>query len=180
VTTAKRVYREVPPGHAACTTCDEIHPWLAQRTPKSPCLLYAHGPRGHRCPGSHQPGQPWLEATRLPTWDELSDVDKGAVLMFVWKCHWERSYAYARDNYPATYRDHPMLVDLDRATRCRYATAVIRARFGSYDGGRSVWPRPRPGGPQYMAERGLGDFEWQRLYDLAMAAEVRSAETKEA
>jgi hypothetical protein len=170
MTTTERVYREVPLMHQACTVCGDVVENLVTRRHGIPPIK-VHGPRGNRCPGSREVGKPWIEATGLPAWDELSDVDKGCVLMFLWKCHWERSYSYARDNYPATFRNHPMLVELDRDTRCRYASAVARLKFGSYDGGSAPWPQPRPGGPLDMSERGLDDTEWKRLYDLAMNAE---------
>ena len=163
-------YREVPPGQAACPVCDTVVPVLRHRA-GTPAIVYVHGPRADRCPGSRQEGVSWIESTRLPNWDELSDVDKGCALMFIWKVHWERSYIYARDNYPATYRDHPMLLALPVADRCRYANAVCKQKFGSFEGGRTQWPTPRRGGPLDMSERGLGEDEWKRLYDLALAAD---------
>lgn len=167
--TDTRVYRKVPPGMGVCPVCDEVVPWLTQRSANSPIKLFKHGPRNNRCPGSHGPRVPWLEATRLPKWDDLSDVDKGAILAFIWKIHWERSYAYARDNYPATFFDHPMLINLDVSTRCRYASAACKDKFGFFPGSESWdWPQPRRGGMLDMSQRGLGQAEWDRLYYLAV------------
>lgn len=154
-------YRVVPRGHDVCTVCDQIVRQLHEPRLLTRPSLRTHGPRGNRCPGSHQPGQPWIEASHLPTWDQLTDVDKGRALMFVWKCHWERSYAYARDNYPATYADHPMLLALQRSERCRHATAVCR---GDVD--RQSVPST------YQAVLGrIGEAEFDRLYNLALDSE---------
>lgn len=147
MTTTERTYREVPPDHQACTVCDEIVKNLAPPNRSGVFFLKirVHGPRGNRCPGSKQSGKAWAEAAHLPLWDELSDVDKGAALMFVWKAHWENSFAYARDNYPATYRDHPTLVGLDRGLRCRHAVSMVGLKFGAYYSSvRVAWPKPRP------------------------------------
>lgn len=140
----KSTVRTVPRRHLACPECDEIVA-LAISKPGAP--LRVHGPRNARCPGGGGPGRSWLESTGLPSWSEMTDVDRGCALLFRWKVEWERSYIYARDNYPAVYRDSPVLRALDRFDSCRHATAVVR-------------------------ESGLTsrDEEWQRLYDLAMAS----------
>lgn len=150
-------YRPIGPFHGACTTCNEVHP-LTDRH-KQPAvrnkygithkrfLLPVHGTNGDRCPGSHTEPQPWLIATGLPTWDDMTDADRGAALMFAWKVQWERNYAYARENYPARYIDHPLLTALTESEACRHASAVA----GTWD----------------EAKGRLGADAVQRLYDLA-------------
>ncbi|MEX5634968.1 hypothetical protein [Parafrankia sp. FMc2] len=61
----------------------------------------------------------------LPSWDELSDLDKGAALLHVWKRRWEGT-GYARENYPARYLEHPRLVGLAPELACRHAATVAR------------------------------------------------------
>lgn len=159
-----RTYRPVPFGHGACTVCDEVHPLTQHHKVPSyinqygvrhkPFLMPVHGPRGNRCAGSHTRPKPWLDATALPTWDEMPEPDRGAALMFAWKVHWERSRSYAKSNYPVRYVEHPLLTafDLndadDRNTACRHATAVC----GTWAEARERW----------------GAGEVQRLYDLAL------------
>lgn len=152
-------YREIPFGFDACTVCDEVVPHLRERRLNTRPSLRLHGPRGNRCEGSHQQGKPWIEAAGLPAWDELSDLDKGNALMFVWKCHWEHSYIYARENYPATFTDHPVLRELSAHERCRYAAEVCRG--GS---------KERASAYLIVSNR-LGAAEFDRLYELALAAE---------
>jgi hypothetical protein len=157
-----RAYREIPFGSSACTVCDEpvelklSASRVGRRTP-----IKAHGPRGNRCPGGLQPGKLWLEASNLPSWDELTDIDKGCALMFVWKCHWERDFSYARENYPAIFRDHPALVDLPRNAACIYARAVCQAGE----------PYRRGETTHDVVSRRLGHDEHDRLYNLALDAE---------
>lgn len=150
-------YRPIPFRHGACAVCDEIHPVTDHTDQPSfvnkygirqkPFVVVKHGPRNDRCEGSHAPAKPWLEASHLPAWDDLSDIDKGAALMHVWKCHWEASAPYAIQHYPARYLDHPILLGLDSRTASCHAAAVA---------GRWV----------DACER-LGDAEVERLYDLA-------------
>lgn len=155
-TTTAPTYRPVPAGSGACTVCDEVHPLTNRHDQPSfinrhnvrqkAYLLPIHGPRNNRCDGSHHEPKPWLDATGLPSWDDMSDLDRGAALMFVWKVKREADYAYARDNYPARYSDHPILRDLDVHTTCRHARYVA----GTWD----------------EAKDRLGADEAQRLYDL--------------
>jgi hypothetical protein len=161
VTPTERTYREIPLLHQACTVCDEIVPSLAERRLRTTPRIRLHGPRGNRCPGSREQGKPWLQATHLPTWDEMSDVDKGCALMFVWKVYWERSLRYAIDNYPATYLDSPMLRDLPSEVACRHANAVALGDIERYRFPCSY----------LAADYRLGRDEFQRLYDLALNAE---------
>jgi hypothetical protein len=151
-------YREIPFRHGVCAVCDEIHPVTDHTDQPSyvnkwgirqkPLVLFMHGPAKDRCEGSHTQPKPWLEASHLPAWDELSDLDKGAALLHVWKCHWEHSASYAVEHYPAEYFEHPLLTGLDSRTASRHASVVA----GRWDD---------------ACER-LGDDEVTRLYDLAL------------
>ena len=89
------------------------------------------------------------ETPVLPTWDEMTDLDKGAALLHLHKRDWEGA-DYAAENYPARYFDHPALVALGPREACRHAVSVEGA-----------------------AERAgcTGGAEYQRLYDLALVAD---------
>lgn len=93
-----------------------------------------------------------LDPRSLPSWDDLSDVDKGCVLMFLQKVEVEGE-EYARENYSAQFVDNEVLVALVSADACDYAIG-----FEDQHSAESV-----------LAEGGDLD-EWQRLYDLALAA----------
>jgi hypothetical protein len=80
----------------------------------------------------------------LPTWEEMSDLDKGAALLHDRKREHE-GVTYAVENYPVKYFDDPRLTVLDRRAACRHA-----ATFAG------------------EAER-LANDEYRRLYDLALA-----------
>jgi hypothetical protein len=82
----------------------------------------------------------------LPAWDELTDLDKGAALLHLWKREREGA-EYAVENYPAGYFDHPALTALDRAAASAHAASL-----------------------EDDAEA-LNPAEWTRLYDLALAAD---------
>ncbi len=150
---ATRDVRIIPWGQAACTVCDEPVPLARSKARlREPVPLYVHGPRGARCPGGGLPGKSWVEGCRLPTWDEMSDLDRGCALLFVWKVYWEHDYAYAREHYPCRYRDDAALsVLLSVSDACRHARAVT--------------------GGHLAIQARLGDAEWQRLYDLALDAD---------
>ncbi|GGM27995.1 hypothetical protein GCM10011608_11060 [Micromonospora sonchi] len=160
-------YRAIEPGHGACQTCNEVHPLTNRHNQPAAVnrhgvrhkrwLLPVHGPRNNRCAGSHTEPKAWLDAAGLPSWDHLTDLDRGAALMFVWKVRQEGEYAYARDNYPARYRDHPLLAALDAREACRHASAVAGSWAEAIDR--------------------LGEAEVERLYDLALnyEREQRSA-----
>ncbi|MFG2046028.1 hypothetical protein ACGFIW_01190 [Micromonospora sp. NPDC048935] len=156
-TTTQPTCRPIPLGSGACKTCDEVHP-LTDRHDQPAVenrygithkrfLLPIHGPRGNRCLGGRMEPKPWLDASGLPSWDDMTDLDRGAALMFVWKAVRE-GYGYARDNYPARYVDHPTLRALDVAEACRHARTVA-----------GTWAE---------AHTRLGADEVQRLYDLAL------------
>ena len=163
ITTAQP-YRRIESGHGACSICNEVfaltnrhgQPSFVNRygVRQKAYLLPIHGPRDNRCNGGHQKPKPWLEASGLPSWDEMTDVDKGSALMFAWKVHWERDRMYAKENYPARYVNHPLLVALDTNEACRHATAVA----GTWGEAQDRW----------------GADEVQRLYDVALTAERQS------
>jgi hypothetical protein len=92
-----------------------------------------------------EPGDP---DTKLPTWAEMSDVDKGAALLHLHKRDWEGA-EYAVENYPARYFDHPALVALSRSDACRHAVSVE---------------------DDAEAAGALRGDEYERLYDLALEA----------
>jgi len=83
----------------------------------------------------------------LPGWDEMSDLDKGAALLHIWKRDWEGP-GYAVANYPARYFEHPALTGLDPRTACVHAVQVC----GSFD----------------AVEERIGPAELDHLYNLAL------------
>jgi hypothetical protein len=88
------------------------------------------------------------DTSGLPTWAEMTDLDKGAALLHLHKRDWEGD-EYAQDNYPARYFDHPALTALSPLQACRHAVSV------EDDADRAGATR--------------GD-EFERLYDLALTA----------
>lgn len=150
--TAASAIRKVEFGFSVCTVCDQDveWKWSAQKMGQ-PTPIRVHGPRDDRCPGGLRPGKTFLEYTGLPDWDGMSDLDKGCALMFVWKVEWERSWRYAKDNYPCRYRDTAVLSGLDVDDSCRHAQAVT--------------------GGHRKISRKLGDTEHDRLYGLVLAAD---------
>lgn len=59
----------------------------------------------------------------LPTWDEMSDLDKGAALLHVHKRDYEGD-EYAVSDYPVAYFDHPDLLALEMDAACDHAAKV--------------------------------------------------------
>jgi hypothetical protein len=90
-----------------------------------------------------------MTEANLPAWAELTDLDKGAALLFLFKRDWEGE-DYAIENYPARYFDHPALTALGRTAACRHAIAVEddASKAGA-----------------------LAGDEFERLYELADAAD---------
>lgn len=84
--------------------------------------------------------------TELPTWEQMSELDRGAALMHVWKRHWEGT-GYAIENYPCRYIEDPRLLDLTLDDACRHAQSVT-------------------GGWDNVNDR-IGEDEVQRLYNRA-------------
>lgn len=82
----------------------------------------------------------------LPTWAEMSDLDKGAAIKFQMACESE-GIAYATENYPCRYLDDPRLVALDKEEAARHAGEVL--------------------GPDDDLYERLGQDEYNRLYALA-------------
>jgi len=81
-----------------------------------------------KSPGWHEAALEWRkEYTNylaqkkddLPEFDELTDIDKGAVIYFLSACESEGIY-YALENYPAQFVDNEILVSLDSAGQSNY------------------------------------------------------------
>lgn len=87
------------------------------------------------------------ETASLPTWAELTDLDKGAALLHLHKREWEGE-EYAESDYPARYFDHPALVALSPQAACRHAVSV-----------------------EHDADDATRGAEYERLYDLALDAD---------
>lgn len=87
-----------------------------------------------------------MNLTDLPTWADLTDLDKGNVLLHLHKREYEGG-SYAEEHYPARFTDHPALVALDAEAACRFAVAM------------------RPDADA------LPHDEFGRLYDLALDAD---------
>ena len=86
--------------------------------------------------------------TGLPGWDDLSDLDKGAILLHLHYREYEGE-AVAEEDYPARIFDHPALVALTPLQASRHAATL--------------------GTAEHMYYR-LGDTEFDRLYDAALLA----------
>lgn len=83
------------------------------------------------------------------TWDDLSDLDKGAVLMFMHKVEYEGE-DYALENYPVRFIEHPELLEMSQDEANDFALTF-----------------------EDLLEEGVpGDdeagTEFQRLYELAL------------
>jgi hypothetical protein len=61
--------------------------------------------------------------TELPTWDQMSDLDKGAALLHMLKRDWEGA-DYAVEHYPCQYIEDPALLALSERDACRHAKRV--------------------------------------------------------
>jgi hypothetical protein len=94
----------------------------------------------------------------LPTWGQMSDLDKGAALLHDHKVQ-EEGESYATENYPAEYFDHPALLALDPAAASKHAQCL----FGDEDPFDT-----------------LGAEEFDRLYDLALDADRKRHTAKSA
>lgn len=83
----------------------------------------------------------------LPTWDEMTDHDRGAALAYAWQCR-HRGVPHAQMHAPCRYIDSPLLVDLDPVAAGGHALAVC--------------------GPIETLLMRLGKPEYDRLYNLAL------------
>jgi hypothetical protein len=90
----------------------------------------------------------------LPTWDKMSELDRGAALLHLLLREREGT-SYAVSDYPAEFFDDPRLTALEPADACRHAVHVI----GSYSRACDL----------------LGVTEVARLNDLALTAERERA-----
>lgn len=90
----------------------------------------------------------------LPAWDELTDLDKGAVLLHLHKVESEGA-EYATEHYAARFFDHPALTDLDGPMASEYAQGIYTDWADS---------------PEEIYDA-LGSAEYDRLYDMALAAD---------
>lgn len=95
--------------------------------------------------------RPYDPTAGLPAWDEMTDLDKGALVMFAHKCGYE-GYEYAAENYPVKYLEDPRLTALDQDDANDHAYEVIEELDGE------------------ELEAVPAD-EKQRLYELAAAEE---------
>ena len=175
--------RLVGAGRTICSVCGkevqsvDEHP----RRRMTYMVARAHGSPANRCPGSRQRGMPWLDACQLPTWQDMTDHDKGQALAFVTKACSERDYAYTRKNWPVQYTG-PGLDDLAAVEPVNYYSARHASAVVDTLGDRleSV-PNPLSGFPatllrvhpptmrepaSWMAQRVLGD-EYHRLIEAA-------------
>lgn len=89
-------------------------------------------------------------ATDVPTWEQMSDLDKGAALLHMHKVERE-GREYAEAEYPCRYLDNPQLVALDGLAASWHAQRVTVTNTAIF-------------------ER-IGDDEYFRLYDLALDAD---------
>jgi hypothetical protein len=85
-------------------------------------------------------------SSTLPQWDDLSDLDRGAALLHIHKRDYE-GREYAIENYPARYFDHPALTALDAIDASDHAATLETTALDLEPG------------------------EYERLYDLALAAD---------
>lgn len=102
--------------------------------------------------------RPYDPTANLPTWDQMTDLDKGALIMFAHKVEYE-GYEYAAENYPVNYLEDPRLTALDQDAANDHAYEFIQESKGP-----SLWLIPSD--------------EKERLYDLADAEATRRFEEK--
>jgi hypothetical protein len=88
-----------------------------------------------------------LTMTTLPSWDEMTDLDRGAAIAYAWLCH-RRGALFAIQNAPFRYVDAPDLVALDPLAAGRHALTVC--------------------GPLHSLVTRIGKAEYDRLYNLAL------------
>lgn len=87
--------------------------------------------------------------TALPSWDEMTDMDRSAAIAYAWLCY-RRGVPFAIQDGPCTYVDAPELVALDAIAAYRHALAVC--------------------GPLHDLVARIGKAEYDRLYNLTLPA----------
>jgi hypothetical protein len=115
-----------PLSHSQCPVCEEF---LMNRR----CVLVFAGiapddrkPAGFTTGAAvavHEACAAGGPPAELPGWDDLSDKDKGAVLLHLHKREWEGP-EYAESDYPCRYFDHPALTALTPAEACAHAASL--------------------------------------------------------
>jgi hypothetical protein len=88
------------------------------------------------------------QTTTLPTWQNMSDLDKGAALLHLHK-RGREGVGYAVEHYPARYLEDPALTVLDPVSASRHAASMA-------DDADKLTP-----------------VEYGRLYDVALDEETR-------
>ena len=123
--------------------------------------LIVHGPRAARCPGSGSLPVPWLAATGLPRWDDLTDRDKGAALLLVLE---HGPNLCASEAGLPVYLDDPVLAGLDpadpHARRRRRRSLGCSALSASWE--RAVAGPGAPGRPRGCCRAGLAEHRARR------------------
>lgn len=124
-----------------------LHDMVERREPCSYCWLRA----AKAVQAVEQSGRRIVpKPPELPTWEQMSDLDKGAALLHLHKVEVEGT-EYATSDYPAEYFDHPALTALDGESASKHARAL-------FEDDADPW-------------KALGDKEYDRLYNLALDAE---------
>jgi len=110
------LFTDIPDGKGKCRDCGRVLTltWTGNGA------LIVHGPRAGRCPGSGRPPVPWLQASGLPGWDDLTDLDKGAAILQARYPGWP--------HLQPPYFDHPVLLSLGTGAGHRYAVRTAIGR----------------------------------------------------
>lgn len=85
--------------------------------------------------------------TSLPSWEEMTDVDRSQAIAYAWLCH-RRGQPYAITNGPCRYVDAPDLAALDPVAAGVHALGAC--------------------GPLRSLIARIGKAEYDRLYNLAL------------
>lgn len=112
--------REFEPGRGLCRTCGRN---VAVRAPKRGQVLGVvrdHYHRGVPCEGAGQLEVGWVQARKLPTWEVMSDRDRGVALAHVMACTTPRHPQQA-DEHPEHAYTGPGLARLDEWQVCAHA-----------------------------------------------------------
>jgi hypothetical protein len=105
----------------------------------------------------HDEGRAQMLRT-LPGWGDLTDIDRGAALLYASAVSNE-GHEYACENYPARFRDHPILTQLRPHEACNYVDSL---GIDLNDSAAVLIGAD---------ESSLSWDEYRRLYDLAMDAD---------